>query len=211
MDGTLVDTEPEWIATERALVLSHGGTWTDEDSKKLVGSALIEAGEYIRVRGGLPLTAEQVVENMVQRIVERLKESIAWRPGARELPTDLRANGGPCAPVTISYRQLADTVGSARPPAPSAAATTEEEVVHGKPHPEPYLRAATDLGVDIADCIVIEDSATGARAGLAAEARVVAAPNVVDVDLPGIPTVGTLVGMGAADLAAVAGVGRLQS
>jgi beta-phosphoglucomutase-like phosphatase (HAD superfamily) len=55
---------------------------------------------------------------------------------------------------------------------------------------------------------VIEDSTTGARAGLSAGARVVAAPNVVDVDLPGIPTVGTLVGMGAADLAAVAGAGR---
>ena len=208
MDGTLVDTEPEWIATERALVMSHGGEWTDEDSKRLVGSALIEAGEYIRVRGGLLLTAEQVVENMVQRIVERLKESITWRPGARELLTDLRAHGVPCALVTMSYRQLADIVVSALPPDTFGAVITGDEVVNGKPHPEPYLRAASDLGVDIADCIVIEDSTTGARAGLASGARVVAAPNVVDVDLPGIPTVGTLVGMGAADLAAVAGTGR---
>lgn len=208
MDGTLVDTEPEWIATERALVMSHGGEWTDEDSKRLVGSALIEAGEYIRVRGGLPLTAEQVVENMVQRIVERLKESITWRPGARELLTDLRAHGVPCALVTMSYRELADIVVSALPPDTFGAVITGDEVVNGKPHPEPYLRAASDLGVDIADCIVIEDSTNGARAGLASGARVVAAPNVVDVDLPGIPTVGTLVGMGAADLAAVAGAGR---
>ena len=211
MDGTLVDTEPEWIATERALVMSHGGEWTDEDSKRLVGSALIEAGEYIRVRGGLPMTAEQVVENMVQRLVERLKESIPWRPGARELLTDLRANGVPCALVTMSYRQLADIVVSALPPDTFGAVITGDEVVHGKPHPEPYLRAASDLGVDIADCIVIEDSTTGATAGLASGARVVAAPNVVDVDLPGIPIVRTLVGMGAADLAAVADAGRLPA
>jgi len=211
MDGTLVDTEPEWIATERALVMSHGGEWTDEDSKRLVGSALIEAGEYIRVRGGLPMTAEQVVENMVQRIVERLKESITWRPGARELLTDLRAHGVPCALVTMSYRQLADIVASALPPDTFGAVITGDEVVHGKPHPEPYLRAASDLGVDIADCIVIEDSTTGATAGLASGARVVAAPNVVDVDLPGIPIVRTLVGMGAADLAAVADAGRLPA
>ncbi|HEX6339217.1 MAG TPA: HAD family phosphatase [Jiangellaceae bacterium] len=208
MDGTLVDTEPEWIATERALVMSHGGTWTDEDSKKLVGSALIEAGEYIRVRGGLPMTAEQVVESMVDHIIERLKESIAWRPGARELLTDLRANGVPCALVTMSYRRLADIVVSALPPDTFGAVITGDEVVNGKPHPEPYLRAAGELGVDIADCIVIEDSTTGARAGVAAGARMVAAPNVVDVDLPGVPKVTTLVGMRAVDLASIAEMGR---
>jgi HAD superfamily hydrolase (TIGR01509 family) len=155
------------------------------------------------------MTAEQVVENMVQRLVERLKESIIWRPGARELLTDLRANEVPCALVTMSYRQLADVVVSALPPDTFGAVITGDEVVNGKPHPEPYLRAAGDLGVDIAECIVIEDSTTGARAGLASGARVVAAPNVVDVLLPGIPKVSTLVGMGAADLAAVAGAGRL--
>lgn len=211
MDGTLVDTEPDWIATERALVLSHGGTWTDEDSKKLVGSALIEAGEYIRVRGGLPISAEQVVETMVDHIVERLKEAITWRPGARELLSDLRAHGVPCALVTMSYRRLADIVVSALPPDTFGAVITGDEVVHGKPHPEPYLRAARDLGVDIADCIVIEDSTTGARAGLASGARVVAAPNMVDVDLPGIPTVRTLVGLRAVDLAGLADKERLPS
>ena len=29
MDGTLVDTEPSWIAAEYALVAQHGGTWSD--------------------------------------------------------------------------------------------------------------------------------------------------------------------------------------
>lgn len=206
MDGTLVDTEPEWIATERALVMSHGGTWTDEDSKKLVGSALIEAAEYIRVRGGLPMTAEQVVETMVDRIVERLKESIPWRPGARELLMALRANDVPCALVTMSYRRLADIVVSGLPPDTFGAVVTGDEVANGKPHPEPYLRAASELGVKIANCVVIEDSPTGARAGLASGARVVAAPNVVNVDLPGVSTVATLVGLGTAELAALAGL-----
>jgi HAD superfamily hydrolase (TIGR01509 family) len=208
MDGTLVDTEPDWIATERALVTSYGGTWTDADSERLVGSALIEAGEYIRVRGGLPMTAEQVVETMVDRIVERLKESITWRVGARELLSDLRARGVACALVTMSYRRLTDIVVSALPPDTFGSVITGDEVVNGKPHPEPYLRAAAELGVDIADCVVIEDSRTGARAGLAAGASVVAAPNVVDVELPGVPKVATLVGLKAANLASIARLGR---
>ncbi|PPK92695.1 sugar-phosphatase [Kineococcus xinjiangensis] len=39
---------------------------------------------------------------------------------------------------------------------------------HGKPHPAPYLLAAQRLGVAPSDCLVIEDTASGAAAGLAA-------------------------------------------
>ncbi len=49
-----------------------------------------------------------------------------------------------------------------------------DQVTHGKPHPEPYLRGAALLGLDPADCIVLEDSGSGAIAGRAAGATVVA-------------------------------------
>ena len=42
---------------------------------------------------------------------------------------------------------------------------TADMVTHGKPHPEPYLRGAKILGLAPADCIVIEDSTSGAKAG----------------------------------------------
>ena len=35
MDGTLVDTEPYWIAAEHAIVEEHGGTWSDEFAHQL--------------------------------------------------------------------------------------------------------------------------------------------------------------------------------
>lgn len=50
---------------------------------------------------------------------------------------------------------------------------TADDVTQGKPHPEPYLKAAAGLGVDPADCVVIEDSPVGVRAGRAAGARVI--------------------------------------
>jgi mannitol-1-/sugar-/sorbitol-6-phosphatase len=49
-----------------------------------------------------------------------------------------------------------------------------EMVAHGKPHPEPYLKGAELLGLDPRDCLVIEDSASGAQAGHAAGCRVIA-------------------------------------
>ena len=56
-----------------------------------------------------------------------------------------------------------------------------DEVRQGKPHPEPYLLAATKLGVDPARCVAIEDSPTGVRSALAAGCRVIAVPHVVPV------------------------------
>jgi len=49
----------------------------------------------------------------------------------------------------------------------------QRQVVHGKPHPDPYLAAAAGLGVDPSGCVVFEDTTPGIEAGLAAGARVV--------------------------------------
>jgi mannitol-1-/sugar-/sorbitol-6-phosphatase len=51
---------------------------------------------------------------------------------------------------------------------------TADVVIHGKPHPEPYLKGAEILGVAPADCVVIEDSTSGAKAGHAAGCKVLA-------------------------------------
>ena len=51
---------------------------------------------------------------------------------------------------------------------------TSERVIKGKPDPEPYVRGAQLLGLDPLDCLVVEDSASGARAGKAAGCRVLA-------------------------------------
>ena len=49
-----------------------------------------------------------------------------------------------------------------------------DDVSEGKPHPEPYLRAAHALGVASSDCVVVEDTPAGIKSGLAAGMRVVA-------------------------------------
>ncbi|MBD8011166.1 HAD-IA family hydrolase [Microbacterium sp. Re1] len=54
-----------------------------------------------------------------------------------------------------------------------ALAITAERVTDSKPHPEGFLAAAAQLGVDPADCVVFEDSEAGVQAGLAAGMRVI--------------------------------------
>jgi HAD superfamily hydrolase (TIGR01509 family) len=182
MDGTLVDTEPDWIRCERELVDTHGGTWTTEDSLSLVGLDLLTAAGHIRGRAGVPMTAEQIVDWMVDWMVERVNRTVTWQPGTRELLHMLGEAGIPCALVTMSYRRLADAVVSRLPASSFGAVVTGDEVRRGKPHPEPYQTAAARLGVEPSDCVVLEDTSTGAAAGLAAGCRVFVVPHVVDVD-----------------------------
>lgn len=57
-------------------------------------------------------------------------------------------------------------------PVPDVLITTES-VQHGKPHPEPYLKAAEALGIDPKDCLAFEDADNGVNSALAAGCSVV--------------------------------------
>ncbi len=184
MDGTLVDTEPYWIEVERALVESHGGTWTEHDAMKLVGNELIESGRYIREHGGVDLDPAEIVEILLDGVVQRIERDVPWRPGARELLAELRAAAIPCALVTMSYRRFVEPVLQALPPGTFDVVVTGDGVARGKPHPEPYLTAAGCLGVEPSNCLAIEDSNTGARSAEAAGCVVLVVENHVPV-LPG--------------------------
>jgi sugar-phosphatase len=125
--------------------------------------------------------AEEVLADMA-----RADAPVSWLPGARELVDAL--DGRPWAVVTSGNRLLATSsmrkAGMARPP----VLITSDDVTMGKPHPEPYLRAAALLGVDPADCLVIEDAPAGIVAGRAAGAMVLAVGHTYPVTELGAAT-----------------------
>jgi HAD superfamily hydrolase (TIGR01509 family) len=202
MDGTLVDTEPDWIACEQELVAAHGGTWTDDDARGLVGTALLAAAGTIAAVGGVPLAPEEIVRRLLDGVIERVRRRIPWTPGARELLDALGLAGVPVALVTMSYRRLADAVLEGLPPDTFGAVVTGDEVREGKPHPEPYLLAAARLGVDPRDCVALEDSPTGVASAEAAGCTTVVVRGVVEVPpAPGRHRVDSLTELSAAALA----------
>ncbi len=181
MDGTLVDTEPYWIATEHALVTEFGGHWTDEHARSLVGFDLRDAAAVLRDQGGVKMPIDDIVNRLLDGVIARVHNKVPWRPGARALLADLRKQRIPCALVTMSWTRFADAVVRSLPPGSFDVVITGDEVTHGKPHPEPYLAAAAALGVRAKDCVAIEDSPTGVRSAVAAGCRTFAIPNAVDV------------------------------
>lgn len=201
MDGTLVDSEPYWIEEEYALVRSFGGLWSHKHAMTLVGQSLPVSGAYIIEHTPVTLTVEQVVDRLVDGVGRRLRERVPWRPGALELLTDLRANGIPRALVTMSYRRLTDQLERALPTGTFEAVVTGDEVVRGKPYPDPYLDAAAALSLDPRDCVAIEDSESGARAAVAAGVPTIVVPNVKPVpDIRGAVQLPTLRGLESTDL-----------
>lgn len=186
MDGTLVDTEPMWMDAEHALAAEYGATWTHEDGIALVGSGLLDAGVYIREKMGVPLTAEQIVDRLVDSVTDSLRASVPWRPGARELLQSLHDAGVPMALVTMSYRVQADIIAEAA--GVFDAVVAGDEVTRPKPFPDPYHQGATAIGVAVDRCVAFEDSPTGVRSAVDAGCTTVVVQGHADVD----PTLGHL-------------------
>lgn len=201
MDGTLVDTEPYWIATESAMAEKYGATWTHEDAMQLVGSDLIDSGRYIKQRMQLDLSPEEIVEELLDGVVVKVEQEVPWRPGALELLDSLAEAGVRCGLVTMSYQRFVAPILAHLPPETFRVVVTGEQVVNGKPHPEPYLTAAAALGVPAGECVAIEDSATGATSAEAAGCLVLVVENHVPVPAgPGRVFRDSLVGIGVDDL-----------
>ncbi len=201
MDGTLVDTEPYWMAAETALVESFGGSWSHEDALRLVGSGLIDSAVILQ-NAGVAMEAEAIVSHLTDVVQQSLRtQGVPFRPGARELLRDLRDAGIPTGLVTMSLRRMALDVVELIDFEAFDIVVAGDDVENPKPHPEPYLQGAALLDVDIAEAIVIEDSPTGVRAGLASGAVTLAVPHIVPLDGLGAHDLwATLAGRGADDL-----------
>ncbi len=181
MDGTLIDSEPHWIASERELAAKHDAVWSDEDGATLVGMSLPDSSRLFKEKLGLPISADEVIEQLTRSVSKGLSQEIIWRPGAKELLKLLRKNGVKTALVTMSLRSMALQVVDAIDFNAFDVVVAGDDVIHGKPHAEPYLKAASLLGVDPADCVAFEDSISGILSAEAAGTKAVGIPNVMRI------------------------------
>ena len=178
LDGVLIDSTP---AVERVWA-----KWALErgfDPKEVVEHAHGRPS-LSTVRYFLPNADHEFENREVERREINDVEGIVVLPGALDLLKSLPADRWTIA--TSCTRRLAEArLRAAGLPIPDRIVTASD-VTQGKPHPEPFLKAAGKLGVPPAECVVLEDVPAGIRAGKASGGRVIALRTTfADEDLRG--------------------------
>ena len=105
-------------------------------------------------------------------------------PGALDFVKRLRDAGIPMAVVTSSDRKKMQALYEQHPEFPTLfdRIITGDMVTKAKPDPDCFLMGARQLGMDIKDCIVIEDSRNGLLAGRDSGAMVIGIPTTLSVE-----------------------------
>ncbi|NBR93352.1 MAG: HAD family phosphatase [Actinobacteria bacterium] len=180
MDGLLVDTEPYWLATERELMAEFDVLWRHEDQMYCLGGPMKKVGDYMSSLANSRESSEWFIAELISRISLKFR-NISLMPGIRSLLDEIEEQLLPCALVSASPRVLVDAVISSFEKSPFEVTISADDVERSKPHPDPYLKAAALLGVDIVKSLIIEDSPTGVTAARASGAKVIAVPHLAPV------------------------------
>ena len=180
MDGLLVDTEPYWLETERDLMAEFGVVWKHEDQLHCLGGPMEKVGRYMASLADHQQSCDWFAEELISRIARKFQE-ISLMPGVSELLLDVANRRLPSALVSASPRILVDAVLSSISNHPFQLSVSANDIERGKPHPDPYLKAARELGVKIENSLILEDSPTGVAAARSSGAWVIAVPQITTV------------------------------
>lgn len=177
LDGVLIDSEPVWEQVRRQVVAEHGGQWTPETQRRLMGMSTPEWARYLSEDLGTDLPPDRVASLVIERMAARYREQLPLMPGAidavRRLAGRWPLGLGSSAPATLIQTVLV-TAGLRDH---FTVVMSTEEVARGKPAPDIYLAVTSRLGVQPGDCAAVEDSTNGLLSAAAAGLAVVAIPH----------------------------------
>lgn len=178
-DGLLLDTEPIYCHVNEMIAERYGKTFTRTMHQMIMGRQAMDCAQILVKELDLPLTGEEYLQARNELISDMLPEANPM-PGALALTKGFYAKGVPQAIATSSpeltfnmktqkhqdWLAIFDTIVLGSDPA----------VTRSKPAPDSFLVAGERLGANPAECLVLEDSPAGVKAGKAAGMFVVAVP-----------------------------------
>ncbi|MEU1528716.1 HAD family hydrolase [Streptomyces fagopyri] len=175
LDDTLIDTADAWARVCADFAAGHGHHWRAEDTAALHGNG--GWASYVAGLCGGTAGAAEVVEACADAMVgECAAGRVRALPGAVELVLEAGRHG-PVGVATASPRRFVlaalEVLGLA---AGLRSVVCGEDVVRVKPAPDPYLRAAAEVGVPPSGCLAVEDSPNGIRSAAGAGMCVLAVP-----------------------------------
>lgn len=183
LDGLIVDTEPLHQRAMNALLQKHRVDYqfeTEEYGKCFVGIPVAENVQYLKARFGLRGAPQEIIDAR-ETIYESLiaePANLVVMPGVMQLLDAMRARAIPLGVASGSPRHQVEIVLRGLCVIDRfQVIVAGNDVAKTKPAPDVYLRAAEKIGVAPANCVALEDSATGITAAKAAGLRAIAVPN----------------------------------
>ena len=205
LDGTLVDSEPNYYEATRQTLTEHGVpdfTWAQHE--RFVGISTQETLVLLKERYGLKAPVEELLAETNRRYLALARAATRVYPEMRKFVELLAAEGVPMAVASGSSPEAIEAILTGTGlDASLRTVVSADEVARGKPAPDVFLEAARRLGAAPADCVVLEDAAPGAAAAHAAGMRCIAIPYVAaQADAPEFATAGLLLRGGQAEFSA---------
>lgn len=178
-DGLLLDTEPIYCRVNEIIAARYGKVFTREIHRMIMGRQAIDCAQILVEVLELPLTAQQHLQARNELIFDMLPAAQPM-PGAIAITKRFCELGVPQAIATSSAKITFDMKTQKHQEWLSMFKTivlgNDPEVKNSKPAPDSFLVAAQRLEADPAECLVLEDSPAGVKAGKAAGMSVVAVP-----------------------------------
>ncbi|MEU6684106.1 HAD family phosphatase [Streptomyces sp. NPDC046832] len=205
LDGTLVDSEPNYYEAGRRTLAEYGiadFTWADHE--RYVGISTQETVADWKDRYGLRAPVGELLAVKNRHYLGLARSTTRAYPEMRAFVELLAAEGVPMAVASGSSPEaIAAVLKGTGLDAHLHTVVSADEVPHGKPAPDVFLEAARRLGATPSDCVVLEDAAPGAAAAHAAGMRCIAIPYVPgQADAPEFTTAGLLLAGGQAQFRA---------
>ncbi|MFC5370164.1 HAD family hydrolase [Arcanobacterium bovis] len=183
MDGTLTDSEQIWFRAETELFQDLGKDFNFDMAKEVIGMSIVDSTSYLAQIAGGDISPQEIQDRLLEKVTTvAARDGLPWRPGAYELLELAQNLDIPTALVTSSFLSFAQYAIDRAPKGTLTIAVTGDRVPQGKPHPLPYLMAASELGVDINQCMAFEDSIPGLTSAYRSGAVTIGIP--FQVELP---------------------------
>ena len=165
MDGLMFDTEDIYWKSASALLARRGKVYTDEMNDFVMGRPPRVCFEFLKETLGLPETWQELLTESEDLFLEFLDEGFSTMPGLYELLEHLEQRNIPKGICTSSVRRVASEVLRRKDFANRFDfVLSAEDVIHCKPNPEVYLKAAARFGIAPSKMLVLEDSMAGCQA-----------------------------------------------
>ncbi|OPZ88333.1 MAG: Phosphorylated carbohydrates phosphatase [Firmicutes bacterium ADurb.Bin419] len=176
MDGLMIDTETLYYETDREIAKSFGKEVSNETLWKMMGRKPTESYRIFCEDLSINMPIEELLKIRESSMEKKFQDRIEPMPGLLNILDDFSgkikmaiATGSPNKFMEMALNKLdLNKYFDVKQPS--------DQIINGKPDPEIYLKAINKLSLFPEDCIVIEDSSNGSRAGKNAGCYTIAVP-----------------------------------